>query len=132
MTSTTETTTRGLTLLERRLNMTMASVGSITVTVPSERVYSVLLNGLDQCHHLSYWLRVEVRDQRPIRLHETEDGGGKTLSSTTLNGENLQRGVQAMATKASKHFGDMLAETDDIDTADVLLQMICFGEVRYG
>lgn len=41
-------------------------------------------------------------------------------------------GLQVMAEKFPKHFADMVAETGDANTGDVLLQCCLFGDVIYG
>jgi hypothetical protein len=49
-----------------------------------------------------------------------------------LNREIMQRGLQVMAEKFSRHFNDFLEENDDAITGDVFLQCCVFGDVIYG
>jgi hypothetical protein len=44
----------------------------------------------------------------------------------------IGRGLQVMAEKYPRHFGDMMNENGDAETGDVLLQCIVFGKVLYG
>lgn len=50
----------------------------------------------------------------------------------TLDMESIQRGLQVMADKYPRHFGDFLAGNDDADTGDVFLQCCLFGELVFG
>lgn len=45
---------------------------------------------------------------------------------------NIAAGLRLLAEKWPGHFADVLAENDDATTADVFLQLVALGEVRYG
>lgn len=49
-----------------------------------------------------------------------------------LNRENIQKGLQIMAEKYSRHMANFLQENDDAETGDVFLQCVIFGEVIFG
>jgi len=48
-----------------------------------------------------------------------------------LTREALFKGAQIMAEKYPRHFADMVAEEEDADTGDCLLQCALFGEEIY-
>lgn len=50
----------------------------------------------------------------------------------TLTLAKLSKGLSIMAEKYGKHFGDILSENDDAETADALVQLSLFGEIIYG
>lgn len=50
----------------------------------------------------------------------------------TLDNEAVRKGLEQMASLAGNHFGDLMQETDDAETADVFLQLCLFGEIVYG
>lgn len=77
------------------------------------------------------------------QLIPTQEGGHLIITSKEgdeINGtkkwrldrEAIAKGLAIMAEKYPKHFGDVIAETEDADTGDVLLQLALFGELIYG
>lgn len=56
----------------------------------------------------------------------------ETPESHRVDRDALVRGLHIMAEKHLRHFCDLVLETDDAETADVLLQCTVFGEVIYG
>ena len=62
------------------------------------------------------------------RLHVYPDEGAPVV----LDLPALQRGLDLMVGPLVRHLHDILNETDDADTGDVLLQLALFGEVVYG
>lgn len=51
-----------------------------------------------------------------------------------LNMETILRGLTLMANtpNLSRHFGNIISGDDDAETADVFLQLACFGALIYG
>jgi len=49
-----------------------------------------------------------------------------------LNRDNIENGIMLMAMNSPRHFNDLVSETGDAITADVLLQYSLFGKVIYG
>jgi hypothetical protein len=45
---------------------------------------------------------------------------------------NWPRVLALMATKTPRHFANIVGERGDSETGDVLVQLACFGELRYG
>ena len=101
----------------------------------------------------SYWARAE-REQKPEKMtfvstastgcyqHEIplNKGGWVQLRDIEddkiipqkLNLKAIKKGLQIMADKYPKHFGDFMNENEDADTGDVFLQCCIFGDVIYG
>ena len=50
----------------------------------------------------------------------------------TLDGDAVQRGLQTMAEKYPRHWGDFIRENEDAITGDVFIQCCLLGEVVYG
>ena len=59
---------------------------------------------------------------------EEGNGNGKKL----IKFADLQTGLQKMAMKSGRHFGDFMNENEDTITGDVFIQYVIFGEVIYG
>lgn len=57
---------------------------------------------------------------------------GKPPVTHHRNQEHLKQAFELMATKHAQHFAAFMRENEDNITADVLLQLFAFGEVRYG
>lgn len=49
-----------------------------------------------------------------------------------LTPENVQSGLDVMASKYGRHFADMMNENGDAITADVFIQCCVFGDLVYG
>jgi len=83
-------------------------------------------DGEEVCfRHLDYPCReggaliiIELGEEEPKRMR--------------LDRAALVEGLKVMATKYTKHFADVMTETGDAITGDVLLQCACFGELIYG
>jgi hypothetical protein len=49
-----------------------------------------------------------------------------------LTPDNIQTGLDLMASKYGEHFSDMMNENGDATTADVFIQCCVFGDLVYG
>lgn len=65
-------------------------------------------------------------------IDEAKQARGDNLRHHAVGRLNLREGIGKMAEHASEHFGDWMNEREDAVTADVFLQMVALGEVRYG
>lgn len=45
---------------------------------------------------------------------------------------DIAAALSLMASEYPRHFGDLVGETGDAETGDILFQLICFGEIVYG
>lgn len=59
----------------------------------------------------------------------TQKIGTKTMR---LNNNTIQNGLKLMANKYPRHFGDLMCNNHDADTADVFLQCCLLGDIIYG
>lgn len=118
----------------------------IEIEVPDEMISNLLCSAFEGGSN--YWLRSTKCEMNgdPVRADRTtlplENGGVVicTLDDEIVAGggtvfrldrKSIERGILAMREKASKHFGDALAENDDATTGDTFLQMALFGEVVF-
>lgn len=67
-----------------------------------------------------------------MKLEEISDERTGKITRHTLRPSDFAKGLHIMATKHPKHFGDFMAENEDIFTADVFLQCVALQEVIYG
>jgi hypothetical protein len=80
-----------------------------------------------------YWARIDVGAHQPgwrnyFDAEFTEDSG----ETHKLSLDKLKAGLAIMATKYPHHFKDVLGETGDATTGDVLVQCALFGKIVYG
>lgn len=74
-----------------------------------------------------YWARdftveiIEVDDERTGHTIAHRIGRAQIIS-----------GLQVMVSKFPIHFANAVSDDDDAETADIFLQCVCFGELRYG
>ena len=61
-----------------------------------------------------------------IRTNENDEINGK--NRWVLNTEALERGLGLLAEKFPRQFAQIVDEEDDAATADLFLQLCCFGE----
>lgn len=134
--------------------------GGITITaqveLPFERVINCIVGGLEGGY--SDWLHSFTPEDRDVGKDAAEKGTiwyaresfwnqggwataiydlatrpeGNGAGKMVVNLESLYRGMNLMATKAPKHFADLVNENDDAITHDVFMQMVILGEIVYG
>jgi len=91
----------------------------------------------DYTHPRNIW-PWEAGHLYPYVQYPLSEGGAVIVSDTeddkiyTLDLAAIQRGIQAMATIAPRHFADLINENIDSETGDVFLQCCVFGEIVYG
>jgi len=79
------------------------------------------------------WIYKDPFSDIGIRIHVVVDFTTVEEEDTfILNKESLQKGIDAMSSRQSRHFSDMIEENDDAITADVFLQCCLFGEIVFG
>jgi hypothetical protein len=79
-----------------------------------------------------YWHPCQLIPLHPgcsLTISDQEDDAKKEY---TLDRAAIERGVQVMAEKFTRHFSNVVNENDDATTADVFLQCCLFGDVIYG
>lgn len=91
----------------------------------------------------NYWARIDVGKHEPgwrnyftakftIIEDSDEKAGAIQGNSYELTLDKLKAGLQVMADKYPHHFVDIIRETGDATTGDVLVQCALFGEIVYG
>lgn len=91
----------------------------------------------------NYWARIDVGKHKPgwrnyfmakFTVIEISDKKAGVVQGLTyeLSLDKLKAGLQVLADKYPHHFKDVIAETGDATTGDVLVQCALFGEIVYG
>ena len=121
----------------------------LTVQVDDQRLADTLTSALEG--GIGYWGTI-VKYIKPEKLafrsdpevvfrhidYPMNEGGGLVIEveddgKYTLDLEALKRGVKLMSEKYTRHFADMMSESNaDATTGDVLVQCALFGEIVYG
>lgn len=96
----------------------------ITIDVPDEVIDDVLCEP-----HARYWCR---EASWSAHFHVGACVDGETGAKFPLNRTVLKRALSLMATHHSRSFARLLSASWDGETGDILLQLMAFGEVRYG
>jgi hypothetical protein len=128
---------------------------TITVTVqqsvPYDRISNLLCSAFEGGSN--YWYTIAEFTAPPAFTFRTDPehlykhldyplnaGGALTIGdieddtnpTKILNLDTIAKGLQTMADKYPRHFGDFMSENDDADTGDVFLQCCLFDEIVYG
>lgn len=81
-----------------------------------------------RCADIGYWAECDGISVR-VRIADDPAYAGKKYALTDAR---IRRGMQLMADKYPRHFASYLADSDDAETGDMLVQLVCFGEVIFG
>lgn len=73
-----------------------------------------------------YWLK----GGRATVTYDNPEGEG--VVSQTIGRNDIEEGLRLMASKAARHFADLMTENDDAITHDVLMQYAILGDIVYG
>ena len=91
----------------------------------------------------NYWARIDVGEHQPgwrnyftakYTIIEISDEKAGAVQGQTyeLSLDKLKAGLQIVADKYPHHFKDIIEQSGDATTADVLVQCALFGEIVYG
>lgn len=88
--------------------------------------------GVGKCH--PRYVSFPLSNGGAVQLSALDDCGDviRTMPAKPLNRDTIAAGLKLMAEKYPRHFGDMLGETGDASTGDVLVQLAVFGEIVFG
>lgn len=75
-----------------------------------------------------YWHLEAIFDGGTIVVQDWQDASTKA----EIGLPELMEGLQQLASEYPRHYCDWLREDDDAETADIFLQLACFGEVMFG
>lgn len=133
--------------------MSQTEAVSISIPVPLTKIHNVLISGLEG--GANYWLHSDelidgYRDpssnlvwygheqvfsqpfKAKLRFDDPQKDEGNGEGEREITNADLERGLMLMATKAPRHFADLLSDEVDSTTGDVLLQMILLEDIVYG
>ncbi len=79
----------------------------------------------------------EITKQFPHYWAPIQDGAmcfteAETGKKFEIKKADFGTALELMATKYTRHFSHMMSEQGDAITADVLIQLAAFGEIKYG
>jgi hypothetical protein len=69
-----------------------------------------------------------IKAGKQIEVHDIDNR--ELLGTISL--QSIERGEQTMAEKHAEHFGNIISENDDAETADVWFQLAVMNELTYG
>ncbi len=96
---------------------------NIEIAVPLQHLFSYV-----QRADIRHW--GEMTQWIPATLHlQTEEHNSRKIVRSGV--EDWQRGLEIMARTLPHHFRDLVADTGDAYTGNLLVQCVAFGEVRY-
>jgi len=122
--------------------MAETSYISVPIEISRQAILDLLTIAVEEgCY---YWTRSITRptngydlDSKFIFVEASEDGSVEddvehTLDLSSLGWPKVIAGLQLMAKKHHGHFADLIGDNSDVWTADVFVQLVLLGEIRYG
>jgi len=98
------------------------------IRIPTQLITDTIISAIEG--GIYYWCRrAAVGSLDWLRVSLLEGDTGTTFE---LTAEVWPRVVSLMAAKAPHHYANMVGGRGDAVTADVLVQLACFGEIKYG
>lgn len=110
----------------------------LTIEMPAQRIADLMITGI--AGGIGYWAKdVEVQDEIGRRLSYAEAESYEGLfwvkgrdAETGMPWEFSSVDFAARVPLAPRHLADWLAENEDVETADALIQCAAFGEIMFG
>jgi len=100
----------------------------VVTCIPTQLITDTIISAITG--GIYYWCRRATAGSLDwLRVSLLEWDTGTTFE---LTAEDWPRVVSLMAAKAPHHYANMVAGRGDAVTADVLVQLACFGEIKYG
>ncbi len=118
---------------------------NLPISVSWEQLDAMLVNALEGGSN--YWIetvQANAPKQQGVNCYEyllregreltvyPDDNDGDVDYHMTLSRETATNALQLMVRDYPDHFKDVASQNDDAYTADIWLQLACFGEVVYG
>jgi hypothetical protein len=98
------------------------------ISVPDRIIIDTLISAIEG--GIYNWCSAAMLSApEPLCARFQEADGGAVFEFTTAD---WPRVVALMATKTPRHYASMVGERGDAETGDVLVQLACFGELKYG
>ncbi|BCB22245.1 hypothetical protein [Bosea sp. ANAM02] len=133
--------------------MSQVEAVSISIPVPMDKIHNALVSAFEG--GANYWLHGDelVEGYRKpdsnlvwygheavfaqpfkakLRFEDPKKEEGNDEGERVITNADIERGLVLMATKAPRHFADLLSDQGDQTTGDVLLQMIVLEDIVYG
>lgn len=93
--------------------------------------YVSLLKGATEAKENTWYADPKLWDgDFQIEVEELDDDG-YVVESHVIDTEKFQKGLQVLADQFPKVFANITGDNHDANTADMMLQCICFGEEKY-
>lgn len=115
----------------------MSKTFAITMNVPQQVVTDTLISAFEGGSNYWYDDLDRIAPKKTPYISEDCANEGFTLISHehneqkyTVKPEDYPKALQIMAEKYPRHFGNMIKKNGDAETGDVLLQILCFGDVE--
>jgi hypothetical protein len=104
---------------------------NLTLNIPDQKIVDLIDGGME--FGSTYWAAFSRSPSGTIRVKVwIEDSPDHHKLQYSLTDSALKKGLEVMAEKYPKHFGNFLSENDDAETSDVFIQCCCFGELIFG
>lgn len=97
----------------------------IEIEVPDKRMIDLLIEGIEG--GIAYWCKSANRGEGNSWIFVEREGNVEHRVSAPM----ARYALVLMHQKAPEHFADWLTGCDDATTGDALIQLACFGELKY-
>lgn len=111
----------------------------MAVTVPHQTVKDTLISAFEGGSNYWYFDLARLKKAKTPYISEDCADGGFTLKSCEHDDKeykvtpaDYEKALGIMASKHPVHYANMINENGDAETGDVLLQILCFGNVELG
>ncbi len=78
------------------------------------------------------WVLLSGVGETEYDCHYLDKDNDQEACSMKVNSKRIRKGWSIFKNKYPTHFSVALQEKHDLETADIFLQCICFGEIIYG
>lgn len=115
---------------------------TLSITINERMLHDQIVSAIEGGSN--YWARINVGKHEPgwrnyfTASFTVMEPGGKLKDGTELKGTyklsiaKLIEGLGVMAEQYPRHFADVIGETGDATTGDVLVQCALFAEIIFG
>lgn len=101
---------------------------NISFDLSNQLVSDTIISGIEG--GIQYWCSnviIKTKDRFSVVFREAD--GGELFEFTS---QDWPRAIAQMATTTPYHFANMIAGRGDATTGDILIQLACFQEIKYG
>lgn len=94
-------------------------------------VPDTLISSIGSSVHADYWAHSRTNSRGQVEIREQECDAGKPGKWIPLTTKRKRQGLELMASKSPRQFGQALAGNADGNTGDIWLQLAILGFVKY-